>query len=90
MGAVTAKPADGDGRLRLQLKRLTGLGLPMPRDGLQSAVDSFFATKMKEGLPAGLRVDNVEVTNTGVATQFSARNLSIQASGLDACAPGQH
>jgi hypothetical protein len=90
VGAVTTRPAAADGKLRLQVKSLTGLGLPMPRDGLQSAVDSFFATEMKQGLPAGLRVDNVQITNTGVAAQFSARNLSIQASESDACAPGQH
>lgn len=89
LGTVTAKPAVAEGGLRLQVKRLTGLGLPLPRDTLQSALDTF-GTEMKEDLPTGLRVDDVQVTDNGVAAHFSARNLSIPATERETCSPGQH
>jgi hypothetical protein len=75
--------------LRLQVKSLTGLGLPLPRDSVQSALDSV-ATEMKRDLPAGLRVDGVQVTDDGVAAHFSARNLSIPAAQPETCSPGRN
>ena len=89
LGAVTAKPAVVDGGVRLQIKNLTGLALPLQGDGLQSALDTLFATEMKRELPAGLRIDGVQVTDTGVAAQFSARNVLIPAAGQDTCSPGR-
>jgi hypothetical protein len=90
LGAVTAKPTVADGGLRLQVKSLTELGWPLPREGLQSAVDASFATQMKRDLPEGLRVDDVRVTDTGVAAHLSARNTSIPATTQGSCAPGNH
>jgi LmeA-like phospholipid-binding len=87
LGTVTARPAIADGGVRLQVTNLTGLGAPLPRDGLQSAFDTF-ATEMKRELPAGLRVDDVQVTDTGVTAHFSARNVAIPATERDTCSPG--
>src|SRR5271170_3608488 len=39
LGAVTAKPAVVDVGVRLQIKNLTGLALPLQGDGLQSPLD---------------------------------------------------
>lgn len=89
LGAVTAKPAVVDGGVRLQIKNLTGLALPLQGDGLQSALDTLFATEMKRELPAGLRIDGVQVTDTGVAAQFSARNVLIPAPEQETCSPGR-
>jgi LmeA-like phospholipid-binding len=89
LGSVTAKPAVADGGLRLQVKSLTGLGLPLPADGLQSILDTL-ATDMKKDLPTGLRVDGVQVTDTGVAAHFSARNVSIPTTWQETCSPGQN
>lgn len=89
LGTVIAKPAVADGGLRLQVKSLTGLGLPLPRDGLQSALDTF-ATEMKKDFPIGLRVDDVRVTDAGLAAHFSARNVSMPATHEETCSSGQH
>jgi hypothetical protein len=63
--------------------------LPLPIGGLQSALDTFFVTEMKKELPTGLRIDEVQVTDTGVAAHFSARNVSIPASRQETCSPGR-
>ena len=89
LGTVEAKPAVADGGVRLQIKNLTGLGLPLPSGGLQSALDTFFTKEMKKELPTGLRIDQVQVTDTGVAAHFSARNLSFPASKHETCPPGR-
>ena len=88
LGSVIAKPAVADGSLRLQVESFTGLGFPLPPDGLQWALDSF-AAEMKTRLPTGLRVDGVRVTDTGVAAHFSARNVSIPAPAAQTCSGGQ-
>lgn len=46
-------------------------------------------TEMKKELPTGLRIDEVQVTDTGVAAHFSARNVSIPASRQETCSPGR-
>jgi LmeA-like phospholipid-binding len=89
VGTVIAEPAVADGGLRLQIKNLTGLGVPLPRDGLQSALDTF-GKEMKTQLPEGVRVDDVQVTGTGMAAHFSARNVSIPAANQESCSPGQY
>ena len=89
LGTVTAKPAVVDGGVRLQIKNLTGLGLPLQADGLQWALDTLFATKVQRELAAALRIDGVQLTDTGVATHFSARNVLIPATEQETCSPGR-
>ena len=89
LGTVTVIPAVADGELRLRVESLTGLGLPLPREGLQSALNTF-AQQMNTHFPMGLRVDGVRVTDAGVAAHFAARNISIPATWEKSCLPGQH
>lgn len=89
LGRVTAKPAVVGGSVRLQIENLTGLGLPLQADGLQSALETLFATEMKKEVPAGLRIDGMQVTDTGLAAQFSARNVLIPATEQETCSPGR-
>lgn len=82
-------PAVVDGGMRLQLENLAGLDLPLQGDGLQSALETLFPTEMKRELPAGLRIDGLQVTDSGVAAQFSAPNVLIPATEQETCSSGR-
>jgi hypothetical protein len=45
---------------------------------------------MKKDFPIGLRVDDVRVTDAGLAAHFSARNVSMPATPEETCSSGQH
>jgi hypothetical protein len=51
---------------------------------VQPALDAFTAELTKD-YPLDIRADSVEVTDSGVVSQFSTRNASIPKGTEDAC-----
>lgn len=85
LAGVTVKPEVVNGALSLQVQRLTGLGsLTLPRETVQPALDEF-VNQLTKKYPLGLRVDSVQVTDTGVVARFSTRNATIPSHGDDPC-----
>ncbi|WP_347685178.1 DUF2993 domain-containing protein [Mycobacterium sp. B14F4] len=76
LGNVTTKPQVTDGGVALQVVDVTGLGLLLPSEMVQSALDTF-TTRLTEMYPLGIHVDSVEITNEGVAAHYSSRGTSI-------------
>src|SRR5262249_22715833 len=76
LGNVTTKPHVTDGGLELQVVDITGLGLLVPRELVQSALDAF-TTQLTENYPLGIHVDSVQITDDGVTTHYSTRDASI-------------
>jgi hypothetical protein len=76
LGSVTIKPQVEDGRVALQLVDVTGLGLLLPNEMVQSALDAF-TTRLTESYPVGIHADSVQVTNDGVKAHYSARDTSV-------------
>ena len=64
--------------------KLTGLGFTLPRETVQPALDAF-SSKLTKNYPLGIKADDVEVTDTGVDTQFSTQNATIPKSQDDSC-----
>src|SRR5262249_14801034 len=65
LGNVTTKPHVTDGGLALQVVDITGLGLLVPREVVQSALDAF-TTQLTENYPLGIHADSVQITDDGV------------------------
>jgi hypothetical protein len=63
---------------------LTGLGFTLPRETIQPALDTL-TSQLSEELPMNIKADSVEVTDTGVQTQFSTQNATIPKSEDDSC-----
>jgi LmeA-like phospholipid-binding len=76
LGSVTAKPQVTDGRVALQVVDVTGLGLLLPSEILQSALDAF-TTHLAENYPLDIHADSVQITNDGVTGHYSTRDASI-------------
>ena len=76
LGSITAKPAVVDDGLSLQVSELTGLGFTLPREAVQPALD-VFTSQLTKNYPMGIKADSVQVTDTGVVSQFSTQNASI-------------
>jgi hypothetical protein len=76
LGSVTAKPQVADGGVALQVVNVTGLGLLLPSEMVQSALDGF-TTHLTENYPLGIHADSVQVTYDGVTAHYSARDASI-------------
>ena len=76
LGSVTTKPQVTDGRLALQLVDVTGLGLLLPSEMVQSALDAF-VTHLTENFPLDIHADSVQITDTGVTAHYSTRDTSI-------------
>ncbi len=76
LGSVTIEPQARDGRLALQVVDVTGLGLLLPSDMVQSALDAF-TTHLTKNYPLGIHADSVQITYDGVTAHFSARDTSI-------------
>jgi hypothetical protein len=87
LGSITAKPVVVDGGISLQVQRVTGLGFTLPREAVQPALDAFTAD-LTQDYPMDIRADTIEVTDSGIATQFSTRNASIPKSQEDPCFAG--
>jgi hypothetical protein len=76
LGTITIKPQVKDGRVALQLVDVTGLGLLLPSETVQSALDAF-TPRLTESYPLDIHADSVQVTNDGVTAHYSARETSI-------------
>jgi hypothetical protein len=75
LGNVTTKPRVIDGRVALQVVDVTGLGLLLPNEIVQSALDAF-TPHLTEKYPR-IHADNVQITDDGVTVHYSTRNMSI-------------
>jgi hypothetical protein len=87
LGSIVAKPQVSDGGLGLQVTELTGLGFTLPRETVQPALDAFTSTLTKN-YPLGIHADTVQVTDSGVVSQFSTQNASIPKGNEDPCFAG--
>jgi hypothetical protein len=76
LGSVTTKPQVTDGRVALKVVDVTGLGLLLPSETVQSALDAF-TTPVTENYPLGINADSVQITYDGVTAYFSTRDTSI-------------
>ncbi len=84
LGSVTVKPqVAGDG-LSLQVVKVTAMGVRVPRETAQTAMDTF-TSKLIGNYPLGIHADSVQVTNDGVVAHFSTRNASIPAAQTNPC-----
>jgi hypothetical protein len=87
LGSIVAKPEVVDNGISLQVTELTGLGFTLPRETVQPALDAFTSTLTKN-YPLGIHADTVQVTDSGVVSQFSTQNASIPKSNEDPCFAG--
>ena len=87
LGTVTAKPRVTDGSLALEVLGVTGLGFTLPSESVQPALDAFTSHLTKD-LPMGIKADTVQVTDTGVTSQFSTQNATIPLDNEDPCFAG--
>ena len=76
LGSVSTKPQVTDGRVALQVVDVTGLGLLLPSEMVQSALDAF-TTRLTEIYPLGIHADSVQITDDGVTAHYSTRHMSI-------------
>jgi hypothetical protein len=76
LGSVTTKPQVTDRRVTLQVVDATGLGLLLPNEMVQSALDAF-TTDLTDNYPLDIHADSVQITDDGVAVHYSIRDASI-------------
>ena len=87
LGSIKAKPAVADNGIALQVTELTGLGFTLPRETVQPALDAF-TSQLTKNYPLGIHADSVQVTDTGVVSQFSTQNASMPKGNEDPCFAG--
>jgi hypothetical protein len=87
LGSIVAKPQVSNGGLGLQVTELTGLGFTLPRESVQPALD-LFSQQLTDNYPMGIQADSVQVTDTGVVSQFSSQNAEIPKGQEDPCFAG--
>lgn len=87
LGSVTAQPRAVNGALQLEVLGVTGLGFTLPRESVQPALDVFTDQLLKD-YPMGIKADSVQVTDTGVISQFSTQNATIPLDNDDPCFAG--
>lgn len=87
LGSITARPQVTDGGIALQVQRVTGLGFTLPREAVQPALDAF-TSELTQNYPMDIKADSVQVTDSGVVSQFSTRNASIPKQSQDPCFSG--
>ena len=87
LGSIVAKPVVVDNGISLQVTELTGLGFTLPRETVQPALDAFTSTLTKN-YPLGIHADSVQVTDSGVVSQFSTQNASMPKANEDPCFAG--
>jgi hypothetical protein len=76
LGNVITKPHVIEGRVALQVVDVTGLGLLLPREIVQSTLDAF-TTHLTEKYPR-IHADSVQITDDGVTAHYSTRNMSVK------------
>jgi DUF2993 family protein len=87
LGSIVAKPEVVDNGIALQVTDLTGLGFTLPRETVQPALDAF-TSQLTKNYPLGIHADSVQVTDSGVVSQFSTQNASIPKGQQDPCFAG--
>lgn len=87
LGTVTIKPETVDGNLRLTAQKVTGLGMRLPSESIQPALD-VFTDQLAKNLPMGIHAESVQVTDTGVAARYATRNATIPNAAQDPCFAG--
>jgi LmeA-like phospholipid-binding len=87
LGSIVAKPAVVNNGIQLQVTELTGLGFTLPREMVQPALDAF-TSQLTSNYPMGIHADTVQVTDSGVASQFSTQNAQIPKDQQDPCFAG--
>jgi LmeA-like phospholipid-binding len=87
LGSIKAKPEVADNGISLQVTELTGLGFTLPRETVQPALDAF-AGQLTKNYPLGIHADSVQVTDSGVVSQFSTQNASMPKGQQDPCFAG--
>ena len=76
LGSLTIKPQVTDGQVGLRVADVSGVGLLVPREMAQSALDAF-TTHHAQAFLVGIRADSLQVTAAGVTAHFSTRDRSI-------------
>jgi hypothetical protein len=76
LGSVSTKPQVTDGLVTLQVVDATGLGLLLPSEMVQSALDAF-TTRLTENYSLGIHADSVQIIYDGVTAHYSTRDMSI-------------
>jgi hypothetical protein len=84
LGGVTVKPVVADGKLTLQVYKVNALGVLIPHETAQTALNTFTAALLKQ-YPLGIQADSVQVSSDGVTAHFSTHNASIPPGGQDPC-----
>ena len=87
LGSIVTKPQAVNDELTLQVQQLTGLGFTLPREAVQPALDAV-SSQLTKNSPLALKVDDVQVTDTGVVTKLSARNATIPGGDEQPCVTG--
>ena len=87
LGTVTIKPEADNGDLKLTVLKVTGLGMTLPRESVQPALD-VFTDQLTKNLPMGIRAESVQVTGSGVDARFATRNATIPNAAEDPCFAG--
>ncbi|MFL6087403.1 MAG: DUF2993 domain-containing protein [Mycobacterium sp.] len=87
LGSIVAKPSVVDNGISLQVTELTGLGFTLPRETVQPALDAF-TTQFTKNYPLGIHADTVQVTDSGVISQFSTQNATMPKGQQDPCFAG--
>jgi len=87
LGSITARPRIVDGGLALHVLNVTGFGFSLPPESVQPPLDALTST-LTNSLPAGIRADSVQLTDTGVTVGLSARHASIPVAQGDPCFAG--
>jgi hypothetical protein len=76
LGDVTIKPQVTDGRVALDVVDVTGLGLLLPSEMVQSALDTL-TTRLAENYPLNIHADGVQITDDAVRAHYSSHGTSI-------------
>ncbi len=87
LGTVTIKPEAVDGNLKLNVLKVTGLGMRLPSESVQPALD-VFTDQLTKNLPMGIHAETVQVTDNGVDARFATRNATIPNGQQDPCFAG--
>ncbi len=81
---IVVKPQVADGGLSLQVVSFTGAGFTLPKESVQSTLDTF-TSRLTKQFPLGIHAQSVQVTDNSVVGQFSTRNAAIPQDQSDPC-----
>ncbi len=84
---LTTKPVVSGTGLQLQIVSFNALGFKLPKESVQSTLDDF-TSNLTKNYPMGIHADSVQVTSSGVVSQFSTRNASIPTGNTNPCFAG--